>query len=328
MAARLGMQVIHLDTKDWIELARGYYRRAPDLQRIAQEVVEKSQSNQAIFPLSITHFSETVRNLNQERRQRLAEYMMLVSQGWTILPAPQIIVPEIENACLKHLGQTGYDLQALAIKKGLSHMAGAEGTLVDKDPRHPTPEEEKRRILEKIDGPWGLLKLMQIGFPQSEIEKLQADSMATAEELEKIRKSWQVPIKDNNLLRRAVLADYLIREVGPRLIKFLSRVLPDPKAFLEELSTDQETIIRFFQSMPTSYCDAQLTLYRDMQMKRKIQPNDLHDIMSLSIAIPYSDVVVTERMWQTAIIQTKIDKLRPTVILKSVDELAPILQLK
>lgn len=64
-----------------------------------------------------------------------------------------------------------------------------------------------------------------------------------------------------------------------------------------------------------------------MQKTRKIQPNDLNDIMSLSVAIPYSDVVVTEGMWQTAIIQTKLDKLRPTLVLRSEKELASILEL-
>ncbi len=63
----------------------------------------------------------------------------------------------------------------------------------------------------------------------------------------------------------------------------------------------------------------------DMQRAR-IQTNDLNDIMSLSIAIPYSDVVVTETMWQTAIIQTEINRLRQTRVLRSVKELPPILE--
>lgn len=52
-------RVVHLDQKNWIELARGYYRRAPNLHKIAKNVVEKSESGQAIFPLSVTHFDET-----------------------------------------------------------------------------------------------------------------------------------------------------------------------------------------------------------------------------------------------------------------------------
>lgn len=119
-------RVIHLDQKNWIELARGYYRRAPSLHRIAQNVVEKSQSGQAIFPLSLTHLDETVRNLNRERRQRLAKYMVLVSQGWAILPAPFILKPEIEDACLKHLGLPGIRSPEFCNQEGVVSTDGCE----------------------------------------------------------------------------------------------------------------------------------------------------------------------------------------------------------
>jgi hypothetical protein len=266
--------------------------------------------------------------MNSESRKRLATYMMLVSQGWAILPAPWIILPEVESACLNQVGHAGYDLRKLAIKKGLSQMMGERATLVDKDSKHPMPEEEKRRILEKLEGPWGLLKVMEIGFPGSSIKRMLDDSKAEAEKLERIRKSWQSRIRDNNLLRRAIMADYLVYQIGPKLLQALTPIHPDPKAFVEEVTKDKRTIIRFFQSMPTSYCNVQLTIYRDMQTKRIIQPNDMHDIMSLSIAIPYSDVVVTERMWQSAIKQTKLDELYHTIVLRSVKALAPILDSK
>lgn len=110
--------VAHLDQWNWIELARGYYGRAPGLQKVAQIVVKKSESGHVIFPLSLIHFDETTRNLNRERRKRLAEYMMLVSQGWAILPAPFILDLEIRNAILKYLGLPQDDLQRFAIKKG------------------------------------------------------------------------------------------------------------------------------------------------------------------------------------------------------------------
>jgi hypothetical protein len=166
---------------------------------------------------------------------------------------------------------------------------------------------------------------MEIGLPESEIDKMQEGFKAEAQKLEEIREQWRSRIKDNDLLRRAVMADYLIYAIGPKLFEVLSDLMPNPKAFIDKISQDKEALIRFFQTMPTSYCIAQLTLYRDMQTERKIQPNDMHDIMSLSMAIPYSDVVVTERMWQTAITQTKLDSLYQTTALKSVLELALVL---
>jgi hypothetical protein len=287
-------------------------------------VVKKSESGEAIFPLSIAHFDETVRNLNRERRQRLATYMMLVSQGWAILPATIIIVPEIENACLKQLGLPCYDLQKYAIKKGVSQLVGAKGALVDRDPSHPLPEDLKKKLLQKMESPETLLLLMQSGCVESELKKMQEQGLAEAEKFEEIRSSWS-RIKDNDLRRTATLADYLVKEISPIAVKFLLSIHVNPDDLAGKVLTDREKIIRFFQSMPTSYCLVQLAFYRDMQRMRKIQANDLNDIMSLSIAIPYSDVVVTETMWQAAMIQAGLNELRPTLVLRSAKELAPIL---
>ena len=330
-------RVVHLDQWNWIELARGYYGRAPDLQKVAQIVVKKSESGQVIFPLSLTHLDETIRNLNRERRKRLAEYMMRVSQGWAILPAPFIIDLEIEDACLKHQGLNGYDLQNIAIRKGLSQLVGAKAHLEieNKDSHHSLPQELERKLpdlerylLESLETPEALLFLMEFGIGQSQLKEMQERSMMIAEELEQIRSSESLRIKDNDVRRRAAMANYCVTVINPKLIKFLTSIHVDPEIFAEKVLTDQESAVRFFQSMPTSYCIVQLTFYRDMQRTRKIQPNDLNDIMSLSIAIPYSDVVVAERMWQTAIIQTKLDKLYSTIVLKSAKELAPILESK
>jgi hypothetical protein len=320
----MSSRVIHLDQKNWIELARGYYGRDPDLQEIAENVVKKSESGEAIFPLSIAHFDETLRNMNRERRQRLATYMMLVSRGWAILPAAFIIEPEIENACLKQLGVPCEDLQKFAIKRGLSQLVGAKAHLVDEDPIHPLPQELKRRLLETLESPETLLFLMQSESVASEWKELQERSIAETEKFERIRSSWS-RIKDNDLRRRATLADYLVKEINPIVVKFLLSIHVKPEVLADKVLRDQEKIIRFFQSMPTSYCLVQLAFYRDMQKMRKVQPNDLNDIMSLSIAIPYSDVVLTETMWQTAIFQAKLNELRPTVVLRSAKELTPYL---
>lgn len=155
--------MIHLDTKDWIELARGYHGLAPDLQETARYVLKQSESGEAVFPLSITHFDETTRKLSQKRRERLAEYMVLVSQGWAILPAPFIIEPEIEDACLKRLGLPGYDLRAFVIKKGLSQLVGARADIEfeNTDPSNILPDDRiaelKSYLLEKLESPETLL---------------------------------------------------------------------------------------------------------------------------------------------------------------------------
>jgi hypothetical protein len=301
-------------------------------QKIAKKVVEESESGLAIFPLSITHFDETLKILDSERRQRLAKYMMLVSQGWAILPAPMIIEPEIEDACRKYLGLPTYDLQKFAIKKGMSHLVGAKSDLEIevKDANSPLLKDVnlkdlKRELLEKVESPEMLLRFMEHGLDKSELMKRQEYAKATTEKLEQIRLTSQSEIRDNDLRRRVAVVEYFLKVINPKVITYLYTINADPKDFVDNFLKSRTKIIQFFLSLPTSYCVVQLSRYRDMQRGRKISPNDMNDIMSLSIAIPYSDVVVTETMWQHAIIQTKLDELRPTIISRSSNELARIL---
>ena len=322
-------QVIYIDTKDWIELSRGYNGKSPEFQKIAQVVVDKSKSGEAIFPLSFIHLSETLRRLNSASRKRLAEYMVLVSHGWSILPAHTIIEPEMKNAILEYMGRAPkYDLSTFVFKKGMSQLLGAKGTLVTKDPKNKLPPEVEKKILDKIETADTLLWLMKYGLSAPFVTKWLENGQAEARKLEQIRKSFQSQFKDTNLLHRAILGDYFVFSIGPKMMPFLMSIHPDPQSFINTITKDKDEIMRFFQSMPTAFCNVQLTIYRDLQTMRKIQANDLHDIMGLSIAIPYSNVVVTETMWQTAIVQSKLDKLYGTVVLKSTNELAPILESK
>jgi hypothetical protein len=330
-SVRQAGQVIHLDQKNWIELARGYYGRAPEFQKIAQEVVEKSEAGLAIFPLSITHFDETVKILNQERRKRLAKYMMLVSQGWTILPAPMIIEPEIEDACHKHLGLPRYDLQKFAIKKGLSHLVGAQSDIEMevKDSsnlilKERDLEDLKRYLLGKVDSPEMLLWFMERGREKWELMKRQEWEKVTTEKLEQIRLGSQSEIRDNDLRHRVAIVEYFLKVINPKVITYLYSINVDPRVFIDKFLNSLTKDLQFFLSLPTSCCLVELSHYRDMQRGRKISSHDINDIMSLSIAIPYSDVVLTETMWQQAISQTKLDELRPTTILRSAKGLATV----
>jgi hypothetical protein len=313
--------IIHLDQKDWIGLARRYHGIDPDPENIAEQVVGVSDAEKAIFPLSITHFDETTKRLDDDSRKRLAQYMVGVSKGWAILPATRIIEPEIENACLKSLKGQAYDLQKFAIKKGLSQLVGAKAELVWKTPPPPGLNEE---LLSKIESPEALLMLMEHRPTQDELKEMQEPAERGAVRIEQIRKS-QSQITDNNLRHRATLAQYLISDISPKVVTFLLSIHIDPHKFADAFLVKQDQIIRFFQSIPTAYNVVELSFRRDMLRDRKVDPNDLNDIMSLSIALPYSDVVVTERMWHSMIIQGKLDRLRPTRVLTNIRQLSPIL---
>jgi hypothetical protein len=313
--------IIHLDQKDWIDLSSGYNGLDKNLADVANRVVKAADSEKAIFPLSITHFDETRKRMDNASRTRLARYMVRVYKGWAILPATRIIEPEIEDACLKSLGLQGYDLRNYAIKKGISQLMGGKMQLAWKT---PPPPGLNKKLLDKAESPEALLMALEHGSTAGQLNKERARAEKGVDRIEAIRKA-QSRIRDNNLRHRAVLAHYLAEEVAPKVIKFLLSIGINPRAFADRFLTKRPDIIRFFQLMPTAYSVVELSFRRDMLKGRPVEANDLNDIMSLSIALPYSDVVVTERMWQSIIVQDKLDKLRPTRVLRSVRQLTPIL---
>jgi len=83
----------------------------------------------------------------------------------------------------------------------------------------------------------------------------------------------------------------------------------------------KDDIEKFYISIPTALCEFTLLFYRDQQLQRSIKANDIEDIWHLALAIPYSDIVVTERMWTSISKQAKLDQKCNTIILSSIQDL-------
>ncbi len=315
--------IVYLDQKDWIDLAEGFNDVKPDLKDVANLVVEAAASEGIIFPLSIIHFDETLKQQERAKREHLAEYMVRVSKGWAILPAPVILKTELEDACLRTIGASGYDLQKFAVKKGLSQLMGAKPELVSKV---PLPDELRKKNLERIESPETLLMVMKDGLSQATIKNMTKGAEEAAQRIEEIRKDMSGKITNEGLRHRATLAQYLISEVNPKVIEFLLSASVDPNWFAEKFLGDEDQIIRFFQLTPTAYNVVELGYHRDELNRREVDPHDLNDFMGLSIALPYCDVVVHERLWHGIVMKTKLDRMRPTRMLRSGRELPPILK--
>jgi len=87
----------------------------------------------------------------------------------------------------------------------------------------------------------------------------------------------------------------------------------------------QKGVYDLLENIPTALCLFTLIYERDQQLQRPIQVNDFNDIWFLSLAIPYSDIVVTEKMWTSIAKRTKLDKKCKTIILSSIKELAELM---
>jgi hypothetical protein len=63
-----------------------------------------------------------------------------------------------------------------------------------------------------------------------------------------------------------------------------------------------------------------------MQHQRRIQPNDMIDLAFLAVAIPYADVLVTEKMWTGAAKQRRLDLSYDTKVTSDANYLLQLLK--
>jgi hypothetical protein len=82
-----------------------------------------------------------------------------------------------------------------------------------------------------------------------------------------------------------------------------------------------EGLIKFFEDMPTTDIMMNLRNQRNNQFEKAIEPNDLNDLSFLSVAIPYCDVVVTEKQWVDLAKRKGVDRKYNTVLLSDLAEL-------
>jgi hypothetical protein len=79
------------------------------------------------------------------------------------------------------------------------------------------------------------------------------------------------------------------------VIDILNRALFDRGRDLDDVITDKESGRSFTESMPSAYVHISLVDAAHRNRDKPWASNDIFDVDGLSIAVPYCDMVVTER---------------------------------
>ena len=316
-------KVVYLDQKCWIEIAKIYYGKPSQQERqLIEKLFKASENSQVIFPLSILHLEETMRISDTKRKSQLASLMIKLSKGYSFQPYYAAnIRAEIFNVILKKLGIPPINIRNYVLKQGISNLIGAKPELIQKKGAESSelPEDLKKKLLYVLES----LETMEFALKQGPIKSIEQSNKDTVKTMEKIRHEL-LGIKDNNLRRRVFLARNLMATVIPELAKILFENNL-PKDFIIKENPTRKDIEEFLDNIPTALCLFTLIFRRDQQLQRPIQVNDFSDINFLTLALPYSDIVVTENMWVSIVRDSKLDRKCNTIILSSISELAKYL---
>ncbi len=351
---------VYLDQNKWIDLARAYYIRAdgtrfiPTLNRLQEAI----KHDGARVPVSSDNIVEIVKDRNAERRQRLAHVMATICQTRTLAPQHAITPYEIDASIAEIFHHPIPLVRPPVFGKGVRFAFGkvensdtSESTLQElrllldipelvaffvKNPGNPQLTEHLQKQLRYV--------AERTSYAIADVNNAVQNSpefltyiLSFVDESER-----QLGLTSfAGFIHRIMAEQKNMREAGRQYNRdmrrrgFAARLNSDPaiqallqsslqkvgRSFQDFLALGREQILAFWDSIPTLHVETTLESERDEQRSREIDANDVIDVSFLSVAIPYCDIVVTERFWVDLAKRNRLDQTYDTILLTDLADL-------
>ncbi|MFF6976234.1 hypothetical protein ACFZAV_00525 [Streptomyces sp. NPDC008343] len=306
-----GQRLVYLDLNHWIYLAKAAtgHRTGEQYKPALSAVRDAAQSERYLFPLSLTHYMELSGIQDPRQRGDVADVMEEVSGFTTLLTRSHIMRLEIEaaldqvfNTASPHIADIdllGWGISHAMGQRGLQIGLAPGGTSDEARARWPNGPEafdlflaNTKRYVER-----SILR----GPSDAEVPGLEARGWdpTVARTVAEERAEWERQLAERldqepqywNRLRDVVQARYLSHEV----IDILNQALFDRGRGIGDVITDKKSGSHFTESMPSAYVHISLVDAAHRNRDKPWESNDIFDVDALSIAVPYCDLVVTER---------------------------------
>lgn len=268
------------------------------------------RSSKIRLPVSRLHLLEATKRADDAQRQRLIESFIHYGRGWILRPAEVLHAEELRNWEAGRPARASSALGRGLLASYADHQVAAS--------RFGTTAEEVADIDAHGDtaAAWRMA-LTSRNFRQ-EAAQVHAIAQRYAQVVESVRDAWaqQPPLERKILFAEGVLDDMVkaLHPITEELQPAIDKLRQVPRADLPSALSEIPTLDVLFTLGEAKTRDS----------SRATDPNDLWDLGFLAVAIPYCDVVVTERYWSALARSTKLDRkyscqmLARTADLKSV----------
>jgi len=298
---------VYLDQWVWIRLARAHVGRPSKLSDVALlESLKTAAEAGVAFPLSATHYEETLRITDPAQRREIARVMAPIAMGRTIRKQTDLVRHQLLTALHETIGRPTFrpaPLQILGLGVHWSFI-GIEGfmTVVDPDGRVVQTVEPNwtRRLNQYCEfslmaGPADaeIPNLEKLGYVDPRFFETNTGNRLAWEEsyVEQAGK-----IKSSEELRVALFAREITHEYGVTLQTILNEYRLSLSSIVSgSKANSRAQMMAFSERVPTMRIavDIKRDLFRNPS--RPWTWNMVRDIDALSVAVPLCDVVICDR---------------------------------
>ena len=303
-AAQGGFSV-YLDLNHWISLAKARVGR-PDgasFNPCLDLLVAAVGSGKVIVPLGLTHYMEVANITDVRQRADIANVMAVLSGFTTVAARKHRLRCEVAQALHQRLGRPVFPERLNPFGCGLAFALGVSdgpaGRVRSAGNAPATMSEPFRAELEfRLNQAAEYLLLRGpapedlAAMPEYDLRAVQALAEARAAHEQALFELLQTDPADKRRLGDIAHARGLYWELGPKLPELLAPAGLSVESFFYK---GKEWITSFLEAVPTLAVRTTLVTQTNRNGSRAWTRNDIYDIDGLEAAVPYCDVVVTER---------------------------------
>lgn len=311
---------VYLDQNKWISLLRN----DSNLEKIRERV----DDGEIVCPISLIHLVETASYSKANGSvDNMFDLMLEISQNYTMAPLTVVREEEIGNKVDEMLGRDT-SMDGKVVGQGIAFSLGGRHYDVVSESGE-IDEEIREKLLESVESEWA----SEFALNSEDIRETLGSREYEEElvdELEEIREENEKKFNDNSKRRKHEVVGYFQEYVIPEVLqRYWKELVTAPADTLnpnidhgmsQERLESEEYAYEWIQDFRAVYTHVNLTVSRDLQKHRNIKPNDLNDIMALSVAIPYCDTVVTEGFWENLSSQSELGELYDTNVTSDIED--------
>jgi hypothetical protein len=244
---------IYLDQNKWIRLLQQREGKitSPEMERTLNLLTSAVENGNAILPISQSHLIETATVNNPDRRERLFDFLLILSSNW-VLSVFNIVGREEIAAYFQQFDGKNVNWQSIAIGRGLPFLIGGDNWYLTHEGDDLNKAEIAPETLKNMSDAISDRDAFEIGWKECvEILRSREYEEDLVDELEEIREQHEKKFNDNEKRRRVVTMKYYLREIAPELVHLCVKNRKDPHALPADFSTylsqreDAEDTINF-----------------------------------------------------------------------------------